>query len=107
MIDFYRPWEEIREEKFDGLIGTGAPVEQMPFEEVVYWDQLRRVFDWSRSHVHGMFALCWGAQAALQHFHGIPKHALPEKHFGVFRSEERRVGKECVSTCRSRWSPFH
>src|SRR3546814_14559015 len=56
----------------------------MPFEEVVYWDQLRRVFDWSRSHVHGMFALCWGAQAALQHFHGIPKHALPEKHFGVF-----------------------
>lgn len=84
MIDFYRPWDAIRAEKFDGLIVTGAPVEQMPFEQVAYWDELRRVFDWSRTHVHGMFALCWGAQAALQHFHGIPKHQLPEKRFGVF-----------------------
>ena len=52
--------------------------------EVADWVELRRVFDWSRTHVHGMFALCWGAQAALQHFHGIPKHQLPEKRFGVF-----------------------
>src|SRR3546814_16833419 len=74
----------IREEKFDGLIVTGAPIEQLPFEEVVYWDELRGIFDWSQTHVHGLFALCWGAQAALYHFHGIPKHQLPEKRFGVF-----------------------
>lgn len=84
MIDFYRPWETIREEKFDGLIVTGAPIEQMPFEEVLYWDELRRVFDWSLTHVHGLFALCWGAQAALYHFHGIPKYQMPEKRFGIF-----------------------
>jgi len=84
MLDFYRPWETIREEKFDGLIVTGAPVEQLPFEEVFYWDELRRIFDWSLTNVHALFALCWGGQAALQHFHGIPKHQLPEKRFGVF-----------------------
>lgn len=84
MLDFYRPWQAIREEKFDGLIVTGAPIEQLPFEEVIYWDELKRIFDWSLSHVHGLFALCWGAQAALYHFHGIPKHQLPEKRFGVF-----------------------
>ncbi|WP_340115233.1 homoserine O-succinyltransferase [Pelagibius sp. 7325] len=84
MIDFYRPWQEIREEKFDGLIVTGAPIEQLPFEKVLYWDELRRIFDWSLDHVHGTFALCWGGQAALYHFHGIPKHQLPEKRFGVF-----------------------
>ena len=84
MIDFYRSWEEIREEKFDGLIVTGAPIEQLPFEAVVYWEELRQIFDWSLTHVHGLFALCWGAQAALYHFHGIPKHQLPEKRFGVF-----------------------
>ena len=84
MIDFYRPWQAIREEKFDGLIVTGAPIEQMPFEEVIYWDELRRIFDWSLTHVHGLFALCWGGQAALYHFHGIPKYQLPEKRFGVF-----------------------
>ena len=84
MIDFYRPWESIREERFDGLIVTGAPIEQLPFEQVVYWDELRRIFDWSQTHVHALFALCWGAQAALYHFHGIPKHQLPEKRFGVF-----------------------
>src|SRR3546814_15777630 len=64
MIDFYRPWQAIREEKFDGLIVTGAPIEQLPFEEVVYWDELRGIFDWSQTHVHGLFALCWGAPAA-------------------------------------------
>lgn len=84
MLDFYRPWEAIRAEKFDGLIVTGAPIERLPFEEVVYWDELRRIFDWSLTHVHGMFALCWGAQAALWHFHGVPKRLLPEKRFGVF-----------------------
>lgn len=85
MIDFYRSWEEIRQQKFDGLIVTGAPVEKLPFEQVVYWDELRRILDWATDHVHGLFALCWGAQAALYHYHGVPKYQLPEKRFGVFR----------------------
>ncbi len=84
MLDFYREFDAVRGEKFDGLIVTGAPIEQLPFEEVSYWDELRRIFDWSRRHVHGLFNLCWGAQAALYHFRGIPKYQLPEKRFGVF-----------------------
>lgn len=85
MLDFYHPFRDVRDEKFDGLIITGAPIEQMPFEKVEYWDELRRIFDWSTTHVHGLFNLCWGAQAALYHFHGIPKYQLPEKRFGIFR----------------------
>ena len=63
---------------------TGAPVELMPFEEVKYWPELTRILDWSRTHVHSSFHICWGAQAALYHFHGVPKHRLPTKRFGVF-----------------------
>ena len=84
MLDFYREFETIRDEKFDGLIITGAPIEQMPFEEVVYWEELKSIFDWSRTNVHGLFNLCWGAQAALYHFYGIPKYQLESKRFGVF-----------------------
>lgn len=84
MEAFYRPWEAVREERFDGLIITGAPVEKLPFEEVRYWDELRRILDWTQTHVHRLFTICWGAQAALHHFHGIPKHALAAKAFGVF-----------------------
>jgi homoserine O-succinyltransferase len=76
MLDFYREFEAIRDEKFDGLIITGAPIEQIPFEEVVYWEELKEIFDWSRQNVHGLFNLCWGAQAALYHFYGIPKYQL-------------------------------
>ncbi len=85
IISFYRDWEDVRSEKFDGFIVTGAPVETMPFEQVTYWDELRRVFDWTQTHVHGCFNICWGAQAAVNHFHGIPKHRLVQKAFGVFR----------------------
>lgn len=85
MLDFYQPFRDIRHQRFDGLIVTGAPIEQMPFEKVAYWDELREIFDWSERHVHGLFNLCWGAQAALHHFHGIPKYALPEKCFGIYR----------------------
>ncbi|MEP3115691.1 homoserine O-succinyltransferase [Nisaea sp.] len=85
MISFYRPWEDVREEKFDGLVITGAPVEKMEFEDVSYWSELCRIFDWTRSHVHSCFSICWGAQAALYHFHGVPKHELPQKAFGVYR----------------------
>jgi homoserine O-succinyltransferase len=85
MISFYRDWEDIRDEKFDGFIVTGAPVETLPFEAVTYWDELRRIFDWTQSNVHGCFNICWGAQAAVHHFHGMPKYLLAEKAFGVFR----------------------
>jgi homoserine O-succinyltransferase len=81
---FYRTWEEVRQQKFDGLIITGAPVELMPFEDVRYWDELAAIFDWSQSHVQSTFNICWGAQAALYHFHGVPKRALPAKRFGVY-----------------------
>ncbi len=85
IISFYRDWADIQAEKFDGFIVTGAPVETMPFEEVTYWDELRRVFDWTQTNVHSNFNVCWGAQAAVHHFHGMPKYALPEKAFGVYR----------------------
>ena len=83
IISFYQDWEDVRSEKFDGFIITGAPVEQMPFEQVTYWDELRRVFDWTQTNVHACFNICWGAQAAVHHFYGMPKHDLPAKMFGV------------------------
>jgi len=85
IISFYHPWEEVREARFDGFVITGAPVETLPFEQVTYWDELRRILDWTRTHVHSSFTICWGAQAAVRHFHGMPKHLLAEKAFGVFR----------------------
>ncbi len=81
---FYRPWSEVTAERFDGFIITGAPVERMPFEEVRYWPELRRIFDWTQTHAHRCLTICWGAQAALFHFYGIPKHELAHKAFGVF-----------------------
>ncbi|WP_321475699.1 homoserine O-succinyltransferase [uncultured Paludibaculum sp.] len=84
LISFYYSWEEVRSERFDGFIITGAPVEHLPFEEVSYWDELRRILDWTQTHVHRSLNVCWAAQAALHHFHGVPKHALSRKAFGVF-----------------------
>lgn len=84
MATFYRPWDEVRAERFDGFIITGAPVERLPYAEVTYWDELCRIFDWSQTHVHRSFNICWAAQAALYHFHGIDKHELPAKASGVF-----------------------
>ncbi|WP_225008371.1 homoserine O-succinyltransferase [Novosphingobium percolationis] len=86
---FYRPWCEVKAEKFDGLIVTGAPVETLPFEDVTYWDELRRILDWSQTHVHRTLAVCWGAMAALHHFHGVEKHELAAKASGVFRHHNR------------------
>lgn len=85
MIAFYRDWESVRGVKFDGLVVTGAPVELLEFEDVTYWDELTRIFDWTQTHVHSTFCICWGAQAALYHFHRVPKHPLPKKEFGVYR----------------------
>jgi len=84
LLQHYVTFNEIKNEKFDGLIITGAPVEQMPFKEVDYWTELTRIFDWAETNVESAFYICWGAQAALYHRYGIPKYDLPRKMFGVF-----------------------
>jgi homoserine O-succinyltransferase/O-acetyltransferase len=84
LVSFYQTFSEIRHEKFDGLIITGAPVELLPFEEVDYWNELKEIIDWSRDNVYSTFFICWGAQAALYHQYGIPKYPLSQKMFGVF-----------------------
>ena len=84
LLNFYKTFDDIRDAHFDGMIITGAPVEQMPFEEVAYWDELCRIMEWSRTHVHSTFHICWGAQAGLYYHFGIEKRSLPEKLFGVF-----------------------
>ncbi|MDP1670309.1 homoserine O-succinyltransferase [Phaeovulum sp.] len=87
MEAFYRPFAEVADsgEKLDGLIITGAPIEHLPFEEVSYWDELSEVFDWTQSHVHSTFGVCWGGMAMAYHFHGLKKHMLDAKAFGCFR----------------------
>jgi homoserine O-succinyltransferase len=84
---FYKTLEEVKSEKFDGLVITGAPVELMDFEDVDYWQELCDVFAWARGNVTRMLNICWGAQAALYYEFGIPKYELPEKAFGVFEQE--------------------
>lgn len=85
LISFYKTWDEVKDERFDGFIVTGAPIETLPFEEVTYWRELVDIFEWTRDHVHSLFTICWGAMAAAHHFHGVPKYTLEEKAFGVFR----------------------
>ncbi|TDE38384.1 homoserine O-acetyltransferase MetA [Antarcticimicrobium sediminis] len=85
MEEFYRPFQEVKDEKFDGLIITGAPIEQLEFEEVTYWDELREVFDWTQSNVHSTFGVCWGGMAMIHYFQGVNKHLLDHKAFGCFR----------------------
>jgi homoserine O-succinyltransferase/O-acetyltransferase len=84
LLTFYKTFDEISSLKFDGLIITGAPVEQLPFEEVDYWSELQAVMDWSCDNVFSTLFICWGAQAGLYHQYGIPKYPLPKKMFGVF-----------------------
>ena len=81
---FYSYFDEISDEKFDGLIITGAPVEQMEFEDVIYWNELKEIMEWSNSNVYSTLHICWGAQAGLYYHYGIPKYQLSEKKFGVF-----------------------
>ncbi|HOT63770.1 MAG TPA: homoserine O-succinyltransferase [Treponemataceae bacterium] len=85
---FYRTFESVRDQKFDGLVITGAPVENMPFDEVDYWPELVSIMEWSRTHVFSTLHICWGSQAALYHHYGIDKHRLDDKAFGIF---EHRV----------------
>ena len=87
MDEFYRPFSDVRDEKFDGLIITGAPIEHLPFEDVTYWDELKQVFDWTQTNVHSTFGVCWGGMAMINHFHGVEKHLLDQKAFGCFRHD--------------------
>jgi len=84
MLTFYKSFEELKDRKFDGMVITGAPVEQMEFEDVDYWEELCQIMEWSKTHVHSTFHICWGAQAGLYYHYGIKKKPLSEKLFGVF-----------------------
>ncbi len=111
METFYQPFSAISDQKFDGLIITGAPIEHLPFEAVTYWDELRRVFDWTRTHVHSTFGVCWGGMAMINHLHGVQKHMLDAKAFGCFRHRNlapaspylRGFSDDCVIPV-SRWT---
>ena len=84
MLSFYKSFDELKHRKFDGMVITGAPVEKLPFEQVDYWDELCQIMEWSKTHVHSTFHICWGAQAGLYYHYGIGKRPLPEKMFGVY-----------------------
>ncbi|ATI42365.1 homoserine O-succinyltransferase [Pacificitalea manganoxidans] len=113
MEAFYRPFAEVAAtgEKFDGLVITGAPIEHLPFEEVTYWDELRQVFDWAKTHVHSTFGVCWGGMAMIHYLHGVNKHLLDAKAFGCFRHRNllpaspylRGFSDDCVIPV-SRWT---
>ena len=96
MEAFYKTFDEIRSERFDGMIITGAPVEQMPFEEVDYWQELCEIMDFTRTNVYSTLHVCWGAQAALYHHFGIEKRPLPEKMFGIFPHRVTRPSNPLV-----------
>ncbi|WP_299675094.1 homoserine O-succinyltransferase [uncultured Roseobacter sp.] len=111
MESFYRPFQEVKHEKFDGLIITGAPIEHLPFAEVTYWDELREVMDWTQTNVQSTFGVCWGGMAMINHFHGVRKHMLDAKLFGCFRHRNMAPGSpylrgfsdDCVIPV-SRWT---
>lgn len=84
MIKFYKVFDDIKNEKFDGLVVTGAPVEHLEFEDVDYWEELKEILDWSKTNAYSTYHICWGAQAGLYYRYGIPKYPLKEKMFGVF-----------------------
>jgi len=114
MEAFYKPFQEVKYEKFDGLIITGAPIEHLAFEDVTYWDEMREVMNWTQQNVHATFGVCWGGMAMLWHFHGISKHMLDHKAFGCFRQTNlapaspylRGFSEECVIPV-SRWTENH
>lgn len=82
---FYIPFERLRDKRFDGMIITGAPVEQMEYEDVSYWDEISKIFTWAKTHVTSTLYICWAAQAGLYHHYGVPKHNLDRKMFGIFK----------------------
>ena len=90
MQTFYTDFEKMRGEKYDGMIITGAPVEQLDFEEVTYWDEIMEIFDWARTHVTSTLYICWAAQAGLYHHYGVPKYALDKKNVRHIRASSFR-----------------
>src|SRR5690606_30376323 len=84
LATFYKTFDDVRDERFDGMIITGAPVEMMPFEQVNYWEELTQIMEWTKTHVTSTLHICWAAQAGLYHHFGIPKYVVDEKIFGVF-----------------------
>ena len=84
LMTFYKTFDEVQQSNYDGMIITGAPVECLEFEEVNYWPEITKIFDWARNHVTSTFFICWAAQAGLHHYYGIPKYPLDSKMFGVF-----------------------
>ncbi|WP_108482018.1 homoserine O-acetyltransferase MetA [Oceaniglobus ichthyenteri] len=111
METFYRTFQEMKHEKFDGLIITGAPIEHLPFDQVTYWDELIEVMEWTQTNVHSTFGVCWGGMAMINYFHGVEKHILPKKSFGCFRQRNMAptspylngFSDECVIPV-SRWT---
>lgn len=97
LLEFYKTFDSVCQRKFDGLIITGAPVEQMPFEQVDFWEELTCILDWAEQHVFSSLFICWGAQAALYHYYGVPKYQLPQKMFGVF---PHHINKKYVKLLR-------
>ena len=93
---FYNIFDEIKNEKFDGFIITGAPIENMEFEEVAYWEELKVIMDWTKTNVTSTFHICWGAQAGLYHHYGIPKYKLSKKMFGVFKHTLNRKDLQLI-----------
>ncbi|MDE4131709.1 homoserine O-succinyltransferase [Phaeobacter sp. QD34_3] len=111
MAEFYRPFQEMKDERFDGLIITGAPIEHLDFTDVTYWDELCEVFEWTQTNVHSTFGVCWGGMAMINYFHGVKKHLLDHKAFGCFRHQNlvpaspylRGFSDDCVIPV-SRWT---
>jgi len=111
MEEFYRPFQDVKDQKFDGLIITGAPIEHLEFQDVTYWDELTEVFEWTQTNVHSTFGVCWGGMAMIYHFHGVKKHMLDAKAFGCFRHRNlspaspflRGFSDDCVIPV-SRWT---
>ncbi|MEJ6398938.1 homoserine O-acetyltransferase MetA [Yoonia sp. 208BN28-4] len=111
MEEFYQPFQAVKDQKFDGLIITGAPIEHLPFTDVTYWDELCEVMEWTQSNVHSTFGVCWGGMAMINYFHGVKKHMLDHKAFGCFRHTNivpnspylRGFSDDCVIPV-SRWT---
>ncbi|MBT3140584.1 homoserine O-succinyltransferase [Phaeobacter gallaeciensis] len=111
MAEFYHPFQEVKDQKFDGLIITGAPIEHLEFNHVTYWDELREVMEWTQTNVHSTFGVCWGGMAMINYFHDVKKHMLDAKAFGCFRHRNvdpaspflRGFSDDCVIPV-SRWT---
>jgi homoserine O-succinyltransferase len=114
MESFYRPFSDVKGEKFDGLIITGAPIEHLEFEDVDYWEELTEVMNWTQTNVHSTMGVCWGGMAMINHFHGVKKHMLDDKAFGCFRHKNldptspylQGFSDDCVIPT-SRWTEMH